>query len=193
MPKSIEIDIPGICSILHTCNGSCVNPKRCCSCYEVTINGKELQNIVDYIPMATRLCPSLKSEDGYDNVFDQICGDLYCLDTHEDGTCVLAYRKGKKVLCSLHTVAVDKKITLNKVKPMSCLLWPLVISEGKRSVLSIQDDAFEFNCNKRNTGDEFSLCPSIAENIEWAFGSRVRKKIQTAVDERLKRVSIALG
>lgn len=192
LPGSIEVDIPAVCSIVHDCDMSCVNPKRCCACYEITVNRRELQNIVDYIPDAAELCPTLKPEDDFDNVFEPAGGSLYSLDTHDDGTCVLAYRKGRKVLCSLHTIAVNRKITLGKIKPMYCLLWPLAITDGKKSVLSIQDDAFDFICNKRNTGDEFSLCPSIAENIEWAFGGKVRKKIQAAVDNRLRRVSITV-
>ena len=142
--------------------------------------------------MAAGFCPSLNLDDGFDNVFEPVGGNLYSLDTHDDGTCVLAYRKGKKMLCSLHSVALAHNITMNNVKPLHCLLWPLAITDGKKSVLSIQDDAFEFVCNKRATGDGFSLCPSIAENIEWAFGGKARKKIQAAVDERLARVSITV-
>jgi hypothetical protein len=89
-------------------------------------------------------------------------------------------------------VAEQTGIPFRKAKPESCLLWPLAIYEGGKRILSIQDDAFEFSCNTRNPEGKFSLCFSIAENIERVFGVEFRNELQDAVNQRLSWKSIPL-
>lgn len=191
-PHSLEIDVAGICSVIHNCTGCPGESKRCCSSYEVTINSKELQNIIGCIPLAARFCSHLKSHYVYENVFEQISRGLYCIDTNEDGTCVFSYLEGNRIVCSLHTVAEQLGIPFRKAKPESCLLWPLAIFEGETRILSIHDDAFEFSCNTRNTKGRFSLCPSIAKNIERVFGVEFRNELQDVANKRLHWTSIPL-
>ena len=191
-PQRLEIDVAGICSVIHNCTGCPGGTKCCCSSYEVTINSQELRNLIGCLPLAARFCPNLKSNDLYENVFEEISRGLYCLDTKENGTCVFAYLKSNKLICSLHTVAEQIGIPFRKAKPEACLLWPLAIYEGGKRILSIQDDAFEFSCNTRNAEGKFSLCPSIAENIERVFGVEFRNELQDAVNKRLPWKSIPL-
>jgi hypothetical protein len=191
--KNMEIDVAGICSIVHDCTGCAGESKRCCSSYEVTITTKELQNIDGCIPLAARFCPNLKLHHGYENVFEEISSDLFCIDTNEDGVCAFGYFKDTRILCSLHSAADKFGISFKNAKPRSCLLWPLAIFEGTANILSIQDDAFEFTCNTRSGKDTFSLCPSIARNIEWAFGAAFRNRVQDAVNKRLPWTNIPLG
>lgn len=191
-PQSLKIDVAGICSVIHNCTGCPGESKRCCSSYEVTINSKELQNIIGCMPLAARFCSHLKSHYIYENVFEQISRGLYCIDTNEDGTCVFAYLEGNRIVCSLHTVAEQLGIPFRKGKPESCLLWPLAIFEGETRILSIHDDAFEFSCNTRNVKGRFSLCPSIAKNIERVFSVEFRNELQDAANKRLHWTSIPL-
>jgi hypothetical protein len=191
-PQSLKIDVAGICSVINNCTGCPGESKRCCSSYEVTINSKELQNIIGCMPLAARFCSRLKSHYIYENVFDQISRGLYCIDTNEDGTCVFAYLEGNRIVCSLHTVAEQLGIPFRKAKPESCLLWPLAIFEGETRILSIHDDAFEFSCNTRNAKGRFSLCPSIAKNIERVFSVEFRNELQDAANKRLHWTSIPL-
>src|ERR1700690_234543 len=191
-PENLEIDVAGICSVLHNCTGCPGESQHCCASYEVTISKKELQNIIGCVPLAARFCSQLKSRYVYENVFEQISSDLYCIDTNEDGTCVFSFLAGNRITCSLHTVAEQLAIPFRKVKPESCLLWPLAIFEGETRILSIHDDAFEFSCNTRNIKRRFSLCPSITQNIERVFGIEFRDELQNAVNKRLRWTSIPL-
>ena len=190
--QSLEIDVAGICSVDHKCTGCPGESKRCCSSYEVTISKKELQNLIGYIPLATHYCSHLKSNHVYDNVFEQISSSLYSIDTNEEGICVFAYFEGDRIACSLHAVAEKLGIPFRKVKPEACLLWPLAIFEGESRILSIDDDIFEFSCNARYAKGTFSLCPSIADNIERVFGIEFTKDLQDAANKGLNWTRIAL-
>ena len=191
--QSLEIDVAGICSFTHKCTGCLGESKSCCSSYEVTIGSKELQNIIGCIPLAAPFCSHLKSDHVYENVFEQISTNLYSIDTTEEGTCVFAYFEGDRIVCSLHTVAENLRISIREIKPMPCLLWPLAIFEGESKILSIDDDIFEFSCNKRNAKGTFSLCSSIADNIENIFGIEFRKALQDAANKGLHWTRIPLS
>ena len=191
-PENLEIDVAGICSLIHNCTGCPGESQHCCASYEVTISKKELKNIIGCVPLAARFCSHLKSRYVYENVFEQISSDLYCIDTNEDGTCVFSFLEGSRIACSLHAVAGQLGIPFRRVKPESCLLWPLAIFEGETRILSIHDDAFEFSCNTRNAKRRFSLCPSIAQNIERVFGIEFRDELQNAANKRLRWTSIPL-
>ena len=190
-----EVDVVGICSILHHCTGCQGSAKRCCESYEVTIDTSELSNLVGCMPLASRYSDHLQTDTGYKNVFEQISRDLYSIDTNEGGTCVFAYRVGDRTLCSLHTVAEELKIPFTKAKPKSCLLWPLAVFEGEIGVLSIHDDVFDYGCNlrnKRNPREALSLCPSISKNIEMVFGFEFKNALREAANKGLHRTSIPL-
>jgi hypothetical protein len=190
--QNLEIDVAGICSVRHKCTGCIGESKKCCSSYEVTISSREMKNIIGCLPLATQFCSHLKSHHDYVNVFEKIATDLYAIDTNEEGTCVFAYFEGDRIACSLHVAAEKYGIPFRKVKPESCLLWPLAVFEGKSKILSVHDDIFEFNCNARNAEGVFSLCPSIADNIENVFGIEFMKDLQEAADKGLRWTKIAL-
>jgi hypothetical protein len=190
--KYLGVDVAGICALIHNCTGCRDQSKRCCSSFEVTITGRELSNIVGYFPFAVQFCPHLGKDHSYENVFEQLGPDLYCIDTSEDGLCVFAYFESNTICCSLHTVSSRLKIPLREIKPMSCVLWPLAISEGEQPILSIDDDAFEFNCNAKNKKGSLSLCSSIAENIKMAFGKEFSFELQTAANKGLHWTRIPL-
>ena len=153
--NDIEIDWEGIYSISHHCRpGICKNDKCCCSSYEICIDKNELSVITGWLPIASRFSPRLQADNGFDNIFDELGPDLFALDTDEKGLCVFAYsHEGHKILCSLHAAALHMNLPPRQAKPKSCLLWPLAITEGYPVILSVDDDAFSFKCNKRRKRD----------------------------------------
>jgi hypothetical protein len=188
----IEIDIAGICSVHHKCMGCKGESIKCCSSYEVTISSKEMQNIIGYMPYAIEFCPHLRSRHSYKNVFEDVSRDLYSIDTNDEGMCVFAYFDQDRIACSLHAAAEKVGIAFQKIKPESCLLWPLAIFEGESTILSIHDEVFEFSCNKRNTKESLSFCPSIVDNIEKVFGVEFMNDLQSAANKGLHWTKIPL-
>lgn len=188
----LDVDVAGLCSVIHTCTGCDDLSGHCCSRYEITITGKELLNIIQYLPLASALCPHLESGNAFDNVFDEISRGLYSIDTDDEGTCLFAYSHGTKLRCSLHSVAEQLGIPFGKVKPAACLLWPLALFEGETEVLTLHEDAFEFSCNRPGRKEGLSLCPSIAGNVEDVFGGAFREQLQDAVNQGLIWTRISL-
>ncbi len=186
----IDVDIDAILSLNHKCNECAGHFTSCCSCFEICITKKEMAGIIGILPEAAKLRRSLALDDGYDNVFEALGGGQYCLDTDEDGLCVFAYAKDKKILCSLHSAALNLGIPVEQVKPAPCLLWPLALSEGKYKVLSVHDDVYEFACNSRKKSRAKKLRPAIAEIVQWVFGIEFRKQLDCAISQGLSRVSI---
>lgn len=190
--KYLYIDVAGICSVIHNCTGCRGESKCCCSSFEVTITGRELFNIIGYFPFAVQFCPHLEKHHSYENIFEQIGSDLYCIDITENGLCVFAYFENNMICCSLHAVSSKLEIPVREAKPLSCLLWPLAIFEGEQRILSIDDYALEFNCNTKNKKGVLSLCPSIAENIKMAFGKEFSCDLQNAANKGLQWTRIPL-
>jgi hypothetical protein len=176
----------------HNCIGCQGDTKCCCSSYEVSISSSELTKIIGCIPDAAKFCPHLKSHNGYENVFEQIGLNLFRIDTAANGLCVFAYSKDNKTLCSLHSVSINLGVSVHQVKPKTCLIWPLAISEGKRGILSMHEDALEFRCNAQNHNDSLSLCPNIGRIVESAFGQRFRCELGSAANKGLHRTKIPL-
>ena len=190
MNNVIEVDIIGICSVTHNCTGCAEELMRCCSSYDIIINKKELYNIVGYLPLAAEFSPKLVYNNEYKNIFEKIEPNYFCLDTYINSLCHFAYFDQNKLLCSLHTSANKYNIPLKEIKPMVCILWPLAIYEDKTTILSIDDDTFEFKCNKFNKFENNFLCPSIVRNIDLVFGIKFRTEIERAARIGLNWIKI---
>lgn len=147
--NGIEVDLRSVYSINHLCrNGVCNSRTCCCANYEVCVDSGELSAIIECLDEASKFAPHLKSGDGFDNVFDQIGTDLFCIDTNDEGLCVFAYDLEERIFCSLHSAAISLGIPPSAIKPKVCALWPLSRAEEKPVILSIDEDAFSFKCNK---------------------------------------------
>ena len=116
-----------------------------------------------------KLCPHLKTDHGYDNVFEYVEPGLHALDTTEDGLCLFAFVSRGRVRCSLHAAASAAGLPLESVKPKACLLWPMTFSE-REEVLSLTDDALSFSCNSKRGRRPRSLSPSLREAIRIVYG-----------------------
>jgi hypothetical protein len=188
----VDADIESICSIDHCCTGCRGKAKYCCASYEICLSEEEVRGAMVWMAEAARYAPHLRSADGYINCFAECDDDLFSIDTKDDGLCVFAYLKNGRLLCSLHSVAMDHAIPLGQIKPLSCLLWPLSISEGRKRILSIQDDAFAFPCNRRTGKRQSTPSGPITDIIEMVFGERFAEEIKEAAGRGEKQLRVRL-
>ena len=112
-PNSVHVNLSAILCVDHACNGCSTPGQCCCASYEVCADSKELKRIVNLLPEAARFCPRLKTKSGYDIIFDEIEPGLFALDTDEKGLCLLAYKSGGKIRCSLHSAALKLGLSLD--------------------------------------------------------------------------------
>lgn len=178
----IEIDVESLFSISHCCvPGMCPVDQCCCSKYEIVVEGNEMDRIIGYMPAASKYAVHLGSGCSLDNVFEEGGGGDFVVDTDDNGLCAFAYRgRCNSMLCSLHSVALERGIPYYRTKPTACVLWPLAISEDLPLQLSIADDAFDFPCNTRRKNAGKSLDPNIARIIKDVFGIKILKAIEHA-------------
>ena len=182
----LRVDLASLLSIDHRCGGCAEDEPCCCATYEVCVTEAEMNRIIRVLPEAAKLCPHLESDEGYDNVFERVERGLYALDTTEDGLCLLAYRDGHTIRCSLHSVALAFGIPLEKVKPKACLLWPMSFSEGDE-VLSLTGDAQAFRCNSRRTQQSRRLSPSLLAAIEVVYGKDMGSRLKIEAGKGVRR------
>jgi hypothetical protein len=167
--SSVEVDVESLLLLENRCDGCAGGGKCCCSSYEVCVSPAEVKRIIRVLPEASELCPRLRTEGGFDNVFEEEEPGIFSIDTNEDGLCVFAYRSRKRIHCSLHTVAMTLGLPLEQVKPKVCLLWPMHFSDGDEELAMI-DDAFLFACNIRKAPGSRSLSRGFIEAIEQVYG-----------------------
>ena len=170
-PGPRRVDYPAICAVDHECTGGTDPATCCCARYDVCATGAEVRRITAVLPDAARVCPHLKTPDGYANVFEETDDGLHAIDTHENGLCVFAYTGGGKVRCSLHTVALDQGRPADSIKPEVCSLFPLTFSEDGR-VLTLHHDALACTCTTRRTTPSTTIAPALLETIDRYFGKR---------------------
>jgi len=167
--RTVSVDLASLRSVEHRCRGCTQDEPCCCSSYEVCITEAEMQRIIQVLPEAAKLCLHLKTDHGYDNVFEYVERGLYALDTTEDGLCLLAYVADNKIRCSLHTVGTNLGLPLGKVKPKACLLWPMSLSEGDE-VLTLAGEALSFRCTSRRRKRSNRLSPAFREAVDLVYG-----------------------
>jgi len=185
----VHVNLAAILAVDHTCTG-CKAPKHCCCArYEVCADAKELKRIILLLPEAAKLCPRLKTQAGYDNIFDEIEPGLFALDTDEKGLCLLAYKSGGKIRCSLHSAALKLGLSPAKVKPQACLLWPLSASEDNR-FLSLGDDTLSFRCVSRRRKLARTIAPALLETIKLVYGADFSARLARAAARGCKNVII---
>jgi len=168
----LTVDLSSILSIDHACDGCRPGELCCCSAYEVCVTIKELERIIRVLPEAARFCPHLETGDGYDNIFDEVEPGLFAIDTDDEGLCLLAFRSGGKIRCSLHAAGAALGLPPEQVKPKACLLWPMNFSEGKEA-LSLVEDALAFRCNILRRGRSRHLSPALVKAVDAVYGKGI--------------------
>lgn len=182
----LVVHVNALLDISHFCRPfQCRNGTSCCECYQVTITSRELSRIIGMIGPASRYAKHLCASDGHPEVFEESEGGLE-LGTDETGRCIFAYRHHKgESLCSIHSAAMEMNLNPYEIKPQSCTLWPLMISETPPRELAVTPDAFEFPCNKRRPKDQTKLDEGIANILTIIFGPQFVEKFHAAIaDDR---------
>lgn len=180
----IIVDCLALTSIKHSCiSHNCDISQCCCSSYEVIIDSIQLSNIINILPFASQHSTNLiNSNKSFANVFGDEGRNAYSIDKNEMGMCEFGYKeKEKKILCSLHKASVDMKIPLKSVKPLACILWPLAYVESDPIILTTQENALLFPCNKRIFPPSLEIDHGIAQIVKTFFGSSFLHKIQKSI------------
>ncbi len=163
-PKSVHLDRKAICSIDHECTGCPTAAKSCCAMFDVCVSEAELNRIIPLLPEAAKLCPHLKTENGYANVFEEAEKGQFSLDTHENGLCVFAFKANGLIRCSLHAVEENLGLPRGTAKPAVCILWPLTFSE-KGDLLTLHDKALSCECSSVRKKPSDRISPDLLETI----------------------------
>jgi len=163
----MRFDLDAIKSIDHHCTGCRSKKKCCCASYNIFVSKTEMQRILNIFPLAAAYCPGLIKDGEFDNVFEEFDDGSIQIDTDESGLCVFAYRQAGIIRCALHTVAIDMDMPVETVKPFHCLLWPMAISPGSETVVSLQEDALDFPCNRPQKSD--TICQSLRDTLQVLF------------------------
>ena len=187
--KSVSVDLESLRSVEHRCRGCAEDEPCCCSSYEVCVTDAEMRQIIEVLPEAAKLCPHLKTDQGYDNVFEYVEPGLHALDTTEDGLCLLAYVADHTIRCSLHTAGTNLGLPLGKVKPKACLLWPMSLSEGDE-VLLLDGDALSFRCTARRRKRSHSLSPAFVEAVELVYGDGTGARLEKEAVAGARRTTL---
>jgi hypothetical protein len=173
------VDAMALATLEHECRPElCRESAVCCAGYDICVEEDELPKLTGGVALVGEYAPALA--DG-PPPFEHAFGNLYALDTDPDGLCVFAYRTDEgTVLCSLHSAALDGGLDLRRVKPRSCLLWPLAVSGSEPRFLSVDPGAFRYPCNRRRAFDG-RLHESIRAHVEYLFGAEFLAGLERAV------------
>ena len=183
MVRGIRVDLPSILELQHECReGACQVEHCCCSTYEVCITDRERHRIDGCLPFAAHFCSHLRAKDGFDNIFEDLGGRLHCIDTTEEGLCLLAYIKKGSVRCSLHSAAEKIGLHPHEAKPLACVLWPLTISSDRPPLLSVDPNAYSFGCCTHRQGSS-GMSPSIAHTLQVVFGPLFMRDLERAMNK----------
>lgn len=187
--SNVRVDLASILSLDHVCTGCVKGEPCCCATYEVCVTTAEMNRIIQILPEAAKLCPHLRTDGRYDNVFEEVEPGLYAIDTDEGGLCLFAYVSDHKLRCSLHTVGKTLGLPLNQVKPKACLLWPMNFSEGDE-VLSLTGDALSFRCNSQRRKQSRRLCSAFVEAIELVYGEGFGTIVEQEANKGVQRTTL---
>lgn len=180
--KGVAVDIRALHSLAHRCTpGRCKAVKSCCARYDVTVSESEISTIVDWTPAAAEFSTGLASGNEFINPFDIDDEGRTILDVRKDGGCVYSFHQGAETLmCSLHAAALKAQAPPETVKPQSCTLWPLALTEDRKPKLSVQAGAYSFPCNRKRYVKSSRLHKGVAEIIRRLWGDEFLRQIETA-------------
>ena len=181
--ENVKVDLKSLISIKHKCDpGVCKGKTSCCAEYEVCMEKKEVDKIIVHTPEAAGFAPQLIANGSYRNIFDETDDNLVSIDTDENNQCLFAWRNSKgEILCSLHSHAIKNNLSFYDTKPESCCLWPLAIYDGSPKILTVQDDAFNFDCNKKWKPEKAELDAEISSIINNVYGEKMLDGINHSI------------
>jgi hypothetical protein len=167
-----RVDLDALASIAHECDSAlCRRTGSCCAEYDVWVGEGEMARASALMERAARFAGHLRGADGrLVDAFRALGPDAYAVRQGEGGLCVFAYcgPRGEQ-LCSLHSAAREAGMPPQAAKPDCCFTWPLSIASSRPPVISIQEDALNFPCNREREPDG-TLDAGIARIVVGAFG-----------------------
>ncbi len=186
----IEIDDDALFGLAHDCA-----PERfgaacsCCRTYEVCIDAGELPLLDGGVANAS--AHGLIPPDTH-SIFERLDDGQYCLDTDEEGQCLLAMPQPNGAsLCALHSMALQQGLAPYLHKPRACTLWPVAATEGADPALTVTPDALEFPCNRQRRGRPQRLHRGIAEIIDILHGRAFRRRLEACRIDTLSATATA--
>ncbi len=183
----ISLDIEALLRIAHHCDPHlCRGGSSCCKAYEVCFTQGEMERSAGLLPHCARFAPHLAPGGEFENPFEAMAGRRYAIDAQEDGACAFAFDDQQGVTwCSIHAAALELGLSPWRVKAQPCLLWPLALSEGPNPVLTLQDDTFDFPCNKPRHRKQ-TLDPGIAGCIARGLSPRFLETLSKVLARNAK-------
>jgi len=193
-PGHAMIDLDSLTVLRHKCDGCACRSAdaSCCGRFEVCVTKSEMSKIVGIAPYIAKYCRYLRVEGGLDNVFDETEDGLYSIDTQTNGVCLFAYRQNGKILCGIHSAADFLRLNWYDVKPLSCVLWPLAISNDASPVISIDDSAGCFHCNTQVSDTSTHLDSSVLQILKNVVGDEPSSEIGHAANNGVHRMRVPL-
>jgi len=169
--SGVRVDLRALGGLRHRCDPAlCRESGSCCACHDVWIGDEEAERIREWLPQTARFAPHLEDAGADGDVLQRLGPDWHAIGRREDGLCSLAYPTDDgRVLCSLHSAAVSNGADPYALKPECCVLWPLSLTTSNPPVLSVQEGAFAFPCNRRREPDG-TVDAGVAAIVQAVFG-----------------------
>jgi Protein of unknown function (DUF3109) len=191
----------------HCDSKTCAMPDRpdgvesCCEEYFVEVTAEEREKIFahagDVVELLSRKDPArVKSDRDIASFFD----DRNSIElVKEDSRCAFSYRDDAGQLwCGLHSLALEKGLPIESIKPITCILFPLVVfrfengdmlltatSEEVERMFANPKESLKLPCLLHQAGDPMYVeCRSA---IEIAFGKPFYKRLAAAAAQFLSK------
>lgn len=176
MVQGVAVDVEGLCSISHRFDSKrCGTTGCCCHCYEVQLEPGELQRLIDWQPLAAMYQPALRQQAF---PFEEAEPGEWVIESGETMRCPFSYLSDAgETLCSIHSAALEYGEDPFAIKPKSCSLWPLAMTEGEPPVLTLMEGVLAFPCNRRKRRP--GLSPGVAELIGSVFGRKFLEEVKS--------------
>ncbi len=182
----LRVDIEAIGRLRHACRPElCVAGPSCCQSYEIAFPARQARRVIDYLDHASRYARHLTGPEGLTDPLSETDDGLACMDTDEDGLCLLAFADdtGRR-RCALHAAAVELGHDPAAVKPQPCWLWPLALSEDDPPILTVCAGAEQFPCNRLLKRPARSLDAGLAEIVDGLWSPELARNIDDALAGR---------
>ena len=177
----VDVELAAIYGVTFQCDARLCRDMACCCDFDVVIDASERARLLGLIPECARFQPALLGPDGPENPFDDDDDDgLYGVDQDEDG-CVLSYPgPDGESSCALHAAALTLGLDPLHHKPLACALWPLVIVEGRRVILGLDDEVFGFPCARLKERPDARLPDGFTRALRLIFGDAWLRELDAA-------------
>jgi Fe-S-cluster containining protein len=175
--------------------------ESCCKEYFVEVTMAERDRIVahagDVVEFLSHKEPArVKPERDIASFFD----DRNTIELRkEDDRCVFSYRdEAGQLLCGLHALALEKKWPIASIKPVTCILFPLVVfrfengeilltatSEEVERMFANPKESLKLPCLLKQAGDPMYV--ECRGAIQTAFGKPFYERLSASADQYLKK------